>query len=71
MGLMLKRYLISIMTKMMNKLLEQYKSPYYNQYVAPYRYCFFNSEGKKLGRIIWENNVDGIYIDKCDSEWGL
>lgn len=56
---------------MMNKLLEQYKNPYYNQYVAPYRYCFFNSEGKKLGRIIWVNNVDGIYIDKCDSEWGL
>jgi hypothetical protein len=50
---------------------EQYKNPYYNQYVAPYRYSFFNFEGKKLGRIIWENNVDGIYIDKCDSEWGL
>lgn len=48
-----------------------YKNPYYDQYVAPYRYCFFNSEGKKLGRIIWENNVDGIYIDKCDEEWGL
>ena len=68
---MLKRYLINIMTKMMNKLLEQYKNPYYNEYVAPYRYCFFNSEGKKLGRIIWVNNVDGIYIDQCDKEWGL
>lgn len=59
------------MTKMMNKLLEQYKSPYYNQYVAPYGYCFYNKDGKKLGRIIWVNNVDGIYIDKCDEEWGL
>lgn len=48
-----------------------YKNPYNNQYVAPYRYCFFNSEGNKLGRIIWVNNVDGIYIDKCDKEWGL
>ena len=56
---------------MMNKLLEQYKNPYYNQYVAPYGYCFFNKDGKKLGRIIWVNNVDGIYIDKCDEEWGL
>ena len=55
----------------MNKLLEQYKNPYYDQYVAPYRYCFFNHEGNKLGRIIWVNNVDGIYIDKCDEEWGL
>jgi hypothetical protein len=41
------------------------------QYVAPYRYCFFDSEGNKLGRIIWTNNVQGIYIDKCDTEWGL
>lgn len=55
----------------MNKLLEQYKHVYDNVFIAPYRYCFFNSEGKKLGRIIWVNNVDGIYIDKCDEEWGL
>ena len=59
------------MTKIMNKLLEQYKNSYYDQYVAPYRYCFFNSEGKKLGRIIWVNNVDGIYNDKSDEESGL
>lgn len=48
-----------------------FKNPYINQYVAPYRYCFFNAEGRKLGRVIWTNNVDGIYIDKCDEEWGL
>ena len=42
-----------------------------NQYVAPYRYCFFDENGNKLGRIIWLTNVDGIYIDKCDEEWGL
>lgn len=48
-----------------------YKNPYYSLYVAPYRYCFFNSDGQKLGRIIWVNNVDGIYIDKCNEEWGL
>ena len=48
-----------------------YKNPYFQQYVAPYKYCFFNSEGKRLGRIIWINNVDGIYIDKCEKEWGL
>lgn len=51
--------------------LKIFKNPYCNQYVAPYRYCFFNAEGIKLGRIIWVNNVDGIYIDKCDLEWGL
>lgn len=48
-----------------------FKNPYINQYVAPYRYCFFNSEGRKLGRIIWVNNVEGIYLDECDEEWGL
>ena len=48
-----------------------FKNPYTNQYVAPYSYCFFSSDGRKLGRIIWVNNVDGIYIDKSDSEWGL
>lgn len=48
-----------------------FKNPYTNQYVAPYRYCFFDKKGRKLGRIIWTNNVDGIYIDQCDSEWGL
>lgn len=47
------------------------KNPYSNQYVAPYRYAFFNEDGKCLGRVIWINNVDGIYIDKCDSVWGL
>ena len=47
------------------------KNPYSNQYVAPYRYAFFNEDGKCLGRVIWVNNVDGIYIDKCDSVWGL
>ena len=41
------------------------------QYNAPYRYAFFNKDGKCLGRIIWTNNVDGIYIGKCDSEWTL
>lgn len=54
----------------MNKLLEQYKNPYYNQYVAPYRYCFYK-DGRKLGRIIWTNNVEGITIEKDDKEWGL
>jgi len=47
-----------------------YKNPYNNQHVAPYGYAFYY-QGKKLGRIIWVNNVDGIYIDKCDEEWGL
>ena len=48
-----------------------YKNPYINQYVAPYRYCFFSSDGQKLGRIIWANNVEGIYLDECDDEGGL
>ena len=43
------------------------------QYVAPYRYCFFDAEGRKLGRIIWrkENELNGVYMDNCDNEWGL
>ena len=48
-----------------------FKNPYINQYVAPYGYAFFNAEGKCLGRIIWINNPNGIYIDKCEKEWGL
>jgi hypothetical protein len=48
---------------MTNKLLEQYKNPYWNQYVAPYR-CHFEREGKNLGRIIWTHNVDGITIEE-------
>lgn len=51
--------------------IKEYKNPYDGQYVAPYRYCFFNSQGDKLGRIIWTNNANGIYIGKCDEEWGL
>lgn len=47
------------------------KNPYSDQYVAPYRYCFFNENGERLGRIIWVKKIDGIYIDKCDEEWGL
>lgn len=50
--------------------IKEYKNPYDGQYVAPYRYCFFK-DGKKLGRIIWVNNADGIYIRECDEEWGL
>ena len=48
---------------MMNKLLEQCKNPYWNQYVAPYG-CHFEREGKNLGRILWINNVEGIIIVK-------
>lgn len=47
-----------------------YKDPYVNQYSAPYGYCFFK-DGKKLGRIIWVNDADGICIGKCEKEWGL
>lgn len=47
------------------------KNPYTNQYVAPFRYCFFNADGECLGRIIWVKNIEGIYLDQCDKEWGL
>lgn len=52
--------------------IKQFKCPYdgCNQYVAPYRYSFFRGE-KNLGRIIWENNVNGVYLDRNDEEWGL
>lgn len=47
-----------------------FKNPYSDQYVAPYGYSFFK-DGKKLGRIIWVKDVNGIYLDKCDEDWGL
>lgn len=50
--------------------IKEYKNPYCNQYVAPYRYSFFRN-GKNLGRIIWENNIKGIYLNNDDEEWGL
>ena len=53
------------MYKTFNKIYGQW------QYVSPYGYAFFNAEGKCLGRIIWTNNPNGIYIDKCEKEWGL
>jgi hypothetical protein len=46
----------------MNKLM-QYKNPYYNQYVAPYK-CHFEKNGENLGRIIWVNKVDGITVEQ-------
>lgn len=53
--------------------INQYKSPYKgcNQYVAPYGFSFFDKKGKNLGRIIWMNNVKGVYLDECKEEWGL
>lgn len=57
--------------KKMEKNLEQFKNPYDSQYVAPYGYSFFNEEGKNIGRIIWRNNVKGVYLDECKEEWGL
>lgn len=48
----------------MENNIKQYKNPYDNQYVAPDYYCFYNSDGERLGKIIWVNNTDGIYIDK-------
>ena len=47
--------------------LEVYKNPYCNQYVAPYGHHFIHN-GQNLGRIIWTNNVEGIYIDKDETD---
>ena len=63
---MWKRYLINMMTKIMNKLIEQYKNPYNNQYVAPYGYCFYMN-GVNQGRIIWTSRPENYYIDKDDN----
>lgn len=41
------------------------------QFVAPYKYAFFDSNRKLMGRIIWTNNVQGIYLDRCNEAWGL
>lgn len=43
--------------------LKEYKSPYCNQYVAPYGHHFVYN-GKNFGRILWINNTDGITIEK-------
>ena len=43
----------------------------HSQFVAPYLYCFYNAEGRKLGRIVWLSDVEGIYVDKDLNEWGL
>lgn len=51
--------------------LKLFKNPYTNQYVADYGYCFFNADGTKLGRVIWVNSIEGIYMDKCPEEWGI
>lgn len=40
-----------------------YKNPYFDMYVAPRNYAFYKND-RYLGRIIWEKNIDGIYIDK-------
>lgn len=40
-----------------------YKNPFCNQYVAPDGYCFYNEKGEKLGKIVWLNSVNGIYVD--------
>lgn len=63
---MLKRYLINIMTRKMNKLLEQYKNPYNNQYVAPQGYSFYY-QGVNQGRIIWTSSPENYYIKKDDN----
>lgn len=47
-----------------------FKNPYNDDYYAPYGYAFFK-DGKKLGRIIHTKYIDGIYLDKCDEEWGI
>lgn len=39
----------------------QYKNPYVQQYVAPYR-CHFERDGVNYGRVMWMSNVDGIII---------
>lgn len=41
--------------------IKQYKNPYVQQYVAPYR-CHFERDGVNYGRIMWMSNVDGIII---------
>lgn len=43
------------------------KNPYTNQYVCQAGYHFVRN-GVNLGRVIWTNNVDGIYIDKDEAD---
>ena len=43
------------------------KNPYVNQYVAPIGYHFMRS-GINYGRIVWFSNVDGVTIEKDETE---
>lgn len=47
-----------------------FKNPYSDSYYAPYGYAFFK-DGKNLGRIIHTKDIDGIYLDKSEKDWGL
>ena len=51
---------------MKNKI-KELKNPYVNQYVAPYGYHFMRS-GINYGRIAWFSSVDGVTIEKDETE---
>ena len=45
----------------------QYKNPYVNQYVCPEGY-HFERDGVNYGRIAWFSNVNGITIEKNETD---
>lgn len=47
--------------------IKQYKNPMCNQYVAPWGYHFVY-DGQNQGRIIWRSNVDGVTIEKDETD---
>lgn len=47
--------------------IKQYKNPYVQQYVAPLGY-HFQRDRVNYGRIAWFSNVNGITIEKDETE---
>ena len=47
--------------------IKQYKNPYVNQYVCPEGY-HFERDGVNYGRIAWFSNVNGITIEKNETD---
>ena len=51
----------------MKNEIKKYKNPYVNQYVCPEGY-HFQRGNVNYGRIAWLSNVDGVTIEKDETD---
>lgn len=51
----------------MKNNITKYKNPYVQQYVAPFGY-HFERNGVSYGRVMWMSNVEGITIEKDETD---